>query len=325
MRLLSVVARDPNEALARLRSRLGEDAVIVGTRELKDGQVRVTAASESRDIDLAALLASGETRGTRDRLAALVAHHELPEPLGARLLEAARDLSEVDPAAALRHGLLQLFRFERLTGTPLLLAGPPGVGKTASVAKLATHAVLAGGARVTVVTTDGDRAGGVEQLRALLAPLRFEPLVAADPQALRRILMQTSADLALIDSPGLNPFRSRDLGNLSSLLRASGAEPVLVLAAGMAVSDCAEIGDTFAALGASRLLVTKLDAARRLGGILAAAAAGLAFCEAGIGPTIGRGLAPLSAGGLARLLLQHDGADGASGAGINGAQGSGAR
>jgi flagellar biosynthesis GTPase FlhF len=61
MRLLSVVARDSNEALARLRSCLGEDAVIVGTRELKDGQIRVTGASESRDVDLAALLASGET------------------------------------------------------------------------------------------------------------------------------------------------------------------------------------------------------------------------------------------------------------------------
>jgi flagellar biosynthesis protein FlhF len=325
MRLLSVVARDSNEALARLRSRLGEEAVIVGTRELKDGQVRVTAAVESGEIDLASLLISGEGSRTGDRLAALAAHHEIPEPLGSRLVEAARGLREADPSTALRHSLLQLFGFEPLSGTPLLLAGPPGVGKTASVAKLATRAVLAGGSRVAVITTDGDRAGGVEQLRALLAPLRLEPAVAADPQALRRLLMQTAADLVLIDSPGLNPFRSRDLGNLSSLLRASGAEPVLVLAAGMAASDCAEIGDTFAALGASRLLVTKLDAARRLGGVLAAAAAGLAFCEASIGPTIGRGLAPLGAGGLARLLLQHGAADCANGAGANGARASGVR
>ena len=59
------------------------------------------------------------------------------------------------------------------------------------------------------------------------------------------------------------------------------------------------------ALGARHLLATKLDAARRLGGLLAAAEAGLAFAEAGIGPTIGQGLSPLSAGGLARLLLRH--------------------
>ena len=137
--------------------------------------------------------------------------------------------------------------------------------------------------------------------------------------------MRTSADLVLIDSPGLNPFRSADLGSLSSMLRASGAEPVLVLAAGMAARDCAEIGDTFAALGADRLLVTKLDAARRFGGILAAAAAGLSFCEASIGPTIGRGLVPLSAEGLARLLLQPDAAQRRGGSGANGTQAGEAR
>jgi flagellar biosynthesis protein FlhF len=87
-------------------------------------------------------------------------------------------------------------------------------------------------------------------------------------------------------------------------LEVSAAQPVLVLDAGTGSADSAETAQTFAALGCRWLLVTKLDVARRLGGVLAAADAGLTLTEAGIGPTIGRGLARLSAAGLARLLLR---------------------
>jgi flagellar biosynthesis protein FlhF len=93
---------------------------------------------------------------------------------------------------------------------------------------------------------------------------------------------------------------------LSQSLEASGASPVLVLDAGIGSADSAEVAQTFAALGSRWLLVTKLDVAQRLGGVLAAAEAGLALAEAGIGPTIGRGLGPLSAAGLARLLCRSE-------------------
>ncbi len=140
----------------------------------------------------------------------------------------------------------------------------------------------------------------------MLAPLQLRPTPEPEPAALRQLVAQRAADSLLIDTPGLNPFKPSDLGLLSTLLEASGGQPVLVLAAGCGVADCGEIGHTYAALGARRLLATKLDAARRLGGMLAAAAAGLAFCEAGIGPTIGQGLGPMSASGLARLLLRRE-------------------
>lgn len=114
----------------------------------------------------------------------------------------------------------------------------------------------------------------------------------------------------LIDSPGINPFRSADLGRLSQSLEVSGAQPVLVLDAGSGSADSADMAQTFAALGSRWLMATRLDVARRLGGMLAAAEAGLALAEAGIGPTIGRGLGALSAAGLARLLLRSEpGAD----------------
>jgi len=315
MRLRTFVAPDTRQAMAQLRADLGADAIIVATQTLPGGGVRITGAVEHDDLDLAELLAPAGPAPDDQRLRGVMAHHELPEPLARCLLEAARRAGAGPPGAALGQALNERFRFEpvaALTG-PLLLCGPPGAGKTVSVAKLAAAAALAG-RPVAVATADTARAGGLAQLAALLAPLDLQPLPASDAATLRRAVADAAGAQLLIDSPGFNPFRPADLGLLSTLLEASAATPVLVLPAGLGVADCAEIGHTYAALGARHMLATKLDAARRLGGLLTAAAAGLAFAEAGIGRTIGQGLSPLGAPGLARLLLCHQELAAAAGA-----------
>ena len=306
MRLKTFVAQDTRQAMALLRADLGADAIIVATQALPGGGVRVTGATESEDLDLAELLAPAAPAPDDQRLLAVMAHHEVPAPLARCLLDTVRRAGAGTPGTALGQALHETFRFEPVAAQPgpLLLCGPPGAGKTVSVAKLAAAAALAQ-RPVTVLTADTARAGGLEQLTALLAPLALEPLPAPDAASLRQTVAGAAGGQLLIDSPGFNPFRPADLGLLSNLLEASDATPVLVLPAGLGVADCAEIGHTYAALGARHVLATKLDAARRLGGLLAAAAAGLAFAEAGIGRTIGAGLSPLGAHGLARLLLCH--------------------
>jgi flagellar biosynthesis protein FlhF len=305
MRLKTFTAPDTRQAMALLRRELGADAIIVATQELPGEGVRITGAVENEDLDLAALLAPAAPARDDPQLLAALAHHAPPEPLRARLLDATRRAGG-EAAAALGQALHEAFGFAPLAGEAgaLLLCGPPGAGKTVSLAKLAAAEALAR-RPVSVITADTERAGGLEQLGALLAPLALAPEPAPDPAALRRLVGKVPPGLLLIDSPGCNAFRPADLGLLSRLLEASRAVPVLVLPAGLDVADSAETGHTFAALGARRLLATKLDAARRLGGLLAAADAGLAFAEAGIGRTIGQGLSPLSAPGLARLLLRH--------------------
>jgi flagellar biosynthesis protein FlhF len=307
MRLKTVVAPDARQALASLRAELGEDAIIIASQDLAQGGVRLTGAIECQDLDLAELLTPVPASPSIDCLLPVAAHHELPDSLRQRLFEAARAARASQPAMMLAEALAATFRFQPLGPAPaggLLLTGPPGAGKTAAVAKLAATAVL-DGRPVRVLTTDIRRAAGLEQLACLLAPLSLRPEPAEELPALRRLAAAETGTLLLIDSPGLNPFRPSDLGMLSSLMEASRAEPVPVLPAGMGVADSAEIADTYRALGARRFLATKVDVARRLGGLLAAAETGLAFAEVGIGPTVGQGLRPLSPGGLARLLLRH--------------------
>jgi flagellar biosynthesis protein FlhF len=304
MRLKTVVAADPKAALQEIRTSLGRDAVIVASQALKDGRVRVTAAVDDEDPDLERVLAAPAPTEEAGWFRSLADHHTIPAPLRARLGPMTGGQAETDPVAQLGQALNATLRFAPLDGghrPGILLSGPPGAGKTLTLAKLAARATLAG-QRVRVVSTDVERAGGLEPLRALLAPLDLAPLAVPDPGSLRRP-GGTEADVTLIDTAAVNPYRAADIARLSRLIERAALPPVLVLPAGYDPGDAAEIAGTYASLGGERLVATKLDLARRFGGLLAAADAGLALADAGIGPTVGQGLRPFTAHGLARLLL----------------------
>ena len=82
------------------------------------------------------------------------------------------------------------------------------------------------------------------------------------------------------------------------------AAVALVLPAGLDATEAAEIAAAHRQTAATLLVANRLDGARRLGGILAAAAAGLAMVEAGIGPGAADGLVPLTPEFLAHRLMQ---------------------
>lgn len=307
MRIVSFVASTSKQAMANLRASLGEDAVILTMQTLDDGQVSVTGAMNDASIDLADVLTASETNQSLEWLRALADFHEWPFELCDRIEPALKEVKPADSETILTTLLKALFRFGNLVAKdsqPLLLSGPPGGGKTATVAKLAAAEVLAG-RTVDVFTSDVGRAGSLDQLSTLLAPLDLKPIPISTTAELRRLRAEGGADVVLVDGPSINSFNSTDLGKLSTLGADTGAELVLVMPAGQGYADSAEIGRSYAALGARSMVVTKLDAARRIGGVLAAAEAGLVFTEAGIGPTIGDGLCSLSADGLARLLLRR--------------------
>lgn len=245
---------------------------------------------------------------TAVELAHALSYHGVPGRLTERLCITASSLGVASPEQALAHALDSAFGFRPLPlqpERPLLLLGPPGVGKTVTVAKLAARAVMSG-LKVTVITCDTVRAGGVSQLAAITDLLK-QPLLTIDkPAELSRAVAKASRQGAvLIDTAGCNPYDDRELIQLKQLVGAAGAEPVLVLAAGTDSAEAAEIAIAFAGTGTTRLLPTRLDVARRYGALLnAAAIAGLKFCDACTSPSIVKGLYPMSAATLARVFLR---------------------
>lgn len=273
-------------AMALVRSNLGPDALILSTRRVGDG-VEVTAALDRTSDEPAPLpLDTGRN--------AALSWHGVPS----KLIDALAPGPLVDRLpSALAFGTLPAADI-----APLLLAGPPGAGKTLTTAKLATRLVMAGQAPM-VVTADGQRAGAPEQLAAYTRLLGLTLVVASAPLPLSRALARRQEGApVLIDTPGLDPFDPSARDELVSLATTANAITVLALPAGLDPAEAQELADAFIQAGATLLIATRLDLCRRLGGVLAAAFAGLMITEAGVGSGAANGLRPLTPKFLADRL-----------------------
>lgn len=280
------------DAMAELRAELGAEAVILGTRRVGNA-VEVMAALEPEEPVLippmptpSPMLAAPEGP---------LAFHNLPPALAAALAA-----GPLETTLARRIGFAPLPAAEE---RPLMLVGPPGVGKTLTCAKLAARMVLRG-AQPAVVTADGQRAGAAAQLAAFTSVLGLTLAVAPSPASLAKALARRGqGQPVLVDTAGCDPFDPPQAMALYKLAQAAAAELVLVLPAGLDAAEAADLARAFAALGARYLVPTRLDSARRLGAVLAAAEAGpLLLTEAGIGPEVVDGLEPLSPARLAARL-----------------------
>jgi flagellar biosynthesis protein FlhF len=283
------------EAMRLVRSEMGPEALMLGSRRVADG-VEITAGLEAAAPALpdpepappapvpghdSALAWHGASAALRQRLRA----GPLPFAL----------------AAALRFAPLPL----GAGAAPVLLAGPPGAGKTLTAARLATRLVMAGTPPL-VVTADGQRAGATEQLAAFTRVLGIDLLVASRPAALRLALARRAEGAPmLVDAPGIDALNPADRAAMAELAGEIGATIAVVIPAGADPGEAAEAAAALAEGGARLLVATRLDVARRLGSILAAAEAGLALAEAGIGPGAADGLVPFTPALLAARLLRQ--------------------
>ncbi len=278
MRIKLFTAPGMPEAISAIRAELGPDAVILGSRRIRGG-VEVTAARDDPEPAPAPAPA---------RENCPLRAHGTPEALAARLRN-----------APLPFALSVAFRFRPLDAEalarPIVFLGPPGAGKTLTVARLATRMVLAG-AGPRLLTADTSRACAFEQLAAFatLLDLPLAPF-SANP---------APAGPTLIDTAGLDPFCAADRAEIAGIVGASNGLPVLVLPGGIDAVEAAELADAFGECGATRLIATRLDIARRLGGILAAAER-LPLAEAGISASAAEGLVPMTPERLASILQRR--------------------
>jgi flagellar biosynthesis protein FlhF len=289
------------EALARVKRDLGADAVILGTRSLPAGGVGGLVGRERVEITAAApetpargpRIANGTRRATgvpplpEDVYPYYVqlVRSEVAEELALRVVQEAAVAAGGDKTAErfrekMRAAIMRMIPTSNgitlTSGTTqrVALIGPPGGGKTTTLAKLAAQFKLRKRKRVAVLSLDMHRMAAGEQLRQYAeligVPIYVTQIIVDVRELVRRL---EPVDLLLIDTPGVGPRDRGRFVRLAALLRAARPQEThLVMPVSLARLVQQRTAEFFGPLGVSRVVLTRLDEAIGLGVVLTAVA-----------------------------------------------------
>jgi flagellar biosynthesis protein FlhF len=148
--------------------------------------------------------------------------------------------------------------------------GPTGVGKTTTIAKLASHYALEKKVAVGLITTDTYRIAAVEQLKTYARIIGIPLEVAADKTAFHASLRRMeNKDVIFVDTPGKNCRDDQYVNSLKDYFTLSvPAEGNLLLSVAASEDSLKEIGKRFGQLSYDRVILTKIDECPRAGFML---------------------------------------------------------
>jgi flagellar biosynthesis protein FlhF len=187
------------------------------------------------------------------------------------------------------------------------LVGPPGVGKTTMLAKLAMRFGISARRNTHIISYDSHRIAASDQLRAYAAIMGvvFETVdtVAALAQSLKE---NSRKDLILIDTPGYSAQDFDLSANLAKFLSTYPHVDIhLVLSCGAKSSDISRMVDRYNIFVPAKLLFTRLDETDSYGAVLnESVRTGLPVSFLGAGPRVPEDVTPATKDRIADLLLE---------------------
>lgn len=156
-------------------------------------------------------------------------------------------------------------------GGVFALVGPTGVGKTTTTAKLAARCVMRHGpGKLALITTDGYRIGGYEQLRIYGKILGVMVHSVKDQTDLRIALDELKGKhTVLIDTVGVSQ-RDKMVGEQVAMLSGTGTKVrrLLCMAATSTGETLNEVVRSYQGDGLAGCIMTKLDEAATIGSML---------------------------------------------------------
>ncbi|MCI9539874.1 MAG: flagellar biosynthesis protein FlhF [Lachnospiraceae bacterium] len=153
--------------------------------------------------------------------------------------------------------------------------GPTGVGKTTTIAKLASDMKLTRKAKIALLTSDTYRIAAVEQLRTYANILDIPLDVIYSEEDLKEGLERLKEyDVIFVDTAGRSHKNLEQCDELFRLIESIDEtygfekEICLVLSLTAKYKDLEKICNTYSRLGTYRIIFTKLDETSALGNIL---------------------------------------------------------
>jgi flagellar biosynthesis protein FlhF len=190
----------------------------------------------------------------------------------------------------------------------IAMIGTTGVGKTTTLAKLATNFQADRNCQVGLIALDTLRPGAVDQLlqyaESLDAALEVVSSIHQFLPALKRL---KDCDVVLIDTAGRSPHDAEQIGVLQDLLAAAQPTSVqLVISATSSIANVEAAIEKFSPLHPTGLVITKLDEALGFGAWLST----LQQCELPVsyithGQHVPQDITPVNRRRLASMLLGH--------------------
>lgn len=154
----------------------------------------------------------------------------------------------------------------------IFFLGSTGVGKTTTIAKIASKLKLEEKANIVLVTADTYRIAAVEQLKTYANILSVPLKVIYSPKELEESMEELSQyDICLVDTAGRSHRDKEQMNDIRELMEQvpiAERQVYLVLNAGIKYSDLQEIASTYSSFTDYSIIFTKLDETSSAGAML---------------------------------------------------------
>jgi flagellar biosynthesis protein FlhF len=223
-----------------------------------------------------------------------------------------RKLVDWDPETVLAETISEIesrIEIAPAAGRITALVGPPGVGKTTTLIKMAVNHSMTTGRSVQLISADSHRIGAAEQFRTY-ATILGVPFQTVDTSAAlaQAIEAASSASHIFIDTPGLSPALIDELGMdvAAFLARRQDIDTHLVLTATTKQLNLEKAGERYSVYKPSRLIFTRVDETESFGALFGVAlrlAKPISFlCH---GQLIPEDIEPASKNRISDALVRH--------------------
>ncbi|HSL86704.1 MAG TPA: hypothetical protein VK861_07190 [Bacteroidales bacterium] len=287
------VVNDMKEALVRAKYELGKEAIIISQKTVRPGKwynlfrkkmLEVTIAIEDtiheknkkEKEDFNRILFERKQRETEDLNRKFLENEKIERIFGRNrkviarwkkyfeenLLEEEEITKDILKGFIMKNYMDNAYLKERKFGKINVLVGPTGVGKTTTIAKIASKALLDEDKKVGLLTIDTYRIAAVEQLKKYAKILGIKCVTVNQPKDIRKKLaLLKDCDFILVDTIGASPKDEDRIEDIRSYLEELPGDRHTYLAISMSsdVDTNNRIMQKYKELSYDAFILTKFD------------------------------------------------------------------